>query len=116
MDAILNSNSCSIHIRRGDYVTLGWALEVEHYRKLIEDFLAQCEGEWELFVFSDDIDWCKEHCEEDTKLSCRTKDREAQVAKHRTKVGHRANAHENQAGIETGLNADIENIQQTAIP
>lgn len=64
MDAILNSNSCSIHIRRGDYVTLGWALEVEHYRKLIEDFLAQCEGEWELFVFSDDIDWCKEHCEE----------------------------------------------------
>jgi hypothetical protein len=41
MDSILNSNSCSIHIRRGDYVTLGWAMEIEHYRKLIEIYLLQ---------------------------------------------------------------------------
>ena len=64
MNAILNSNSCSIHIRRGDYVTLGCAMEIECYRELIEIYLSQCEGEWELFVFSDDIDWCEEHCEE----------------------------------------------------
>ncbi len=64
MNAILNSNSCSIHIRRGDYVTLGWAMEIEHYHKMIEYYLAQYKGDWELFVFSDDIDWCKEHCEE----------------------------------------------------
>lgn len=64
MDAILNSDSCSIHIRRGDYVTLGCAVEVGVYRELIEMFLEQCEGKWEVFVFSDDIEWCKEHGEE----------------------------------------------------
>jgi hypothetical protein len=64
MDLILNSKSCSIHIRRGDYVKLGWAMEIGHYRELIKNFLGQCKGKWELFVFSDDIDWCKEHSEE----------------------------------------------------
>lgn len=63
LDTIRNSNSVSIHIRRGDYVTLGWAMEAEHYRGLIERFLVDKKEDWELFVFSDDIEWCKENSE-----------------------------------------------------
>lgn len=59
LEKIKNSNSVSIHIRRGDYVKLGWALESEAYHKWIEQFIGQFGVKWELFVFSDDIEWCK---------------------------------------------------------
>jgi len=61
---IMTTDSVSIHIRRGDYVTLGWAVATEHYRKWIAQFLASYEGNWNAFVFSDDIEWCKENAEE----------------------------------------------------
>lgn len=61
LDRILNSESVSIHIRRGDYVTLGWALSLEVYYKLTEEFIRSAPGDWDLFVFSDDINWCKEN-------------------------------------------------------
>ncbi len=60
MDMIVNSQSVSIHIRRGDYVTLGWAYDTEYYNKLVNTFVAQYGKQWEVFVFSDDIEWCKE--------------------------------------------------------
>ena len=37
------------------------------------------------------------------------------VGDQRTKVGHGANAHENQTGIQAGFYTNVENIQQTAI-
>ena len=58
---IQHTDSVSIHIRRGDYVTLGWAIPPEIYRKLVQAFLAGVSGRWELFVFSDDIAWCREN-------------------------------------------------------
>jgi len=61
LDHIQNVNSVSIHVRRGDYVTLGWALDVRWFRMCMERFKAAVPGKWELFVFSDDIPWCKEH-------------------------------------------------------
>jgi len=60
---ILATDSVSIHIRRGDYVTLGWAVAAEHYQKWIAQFLESYEGNWNAFVFSDDIEWCKENAE-----------------------------------------------------
>ncbi len=61
---IENNNSVSIHIRRGDYVKLGWAMQPGMYRDLINEFVRKVSSKWELFVFSDDITWCREHQEE----------------------------------------------------
>lgn len=61
LEWIQSTNSVSIHIRRGDYVTLGWSLDSEIYRVLIDKFIQEAPGKWELFVFSDDILWCREH-------------------------------------------------------
>ncbi|MCI8584391.1 MAG: alpha-1,2-fucosyltransferase [Lachnospiraceae bacterium] len=62
---IQNSDSVSIHIRRGDYVTLGWAIDIDSHRTCIETFLSSTPSQpWHLFIFSDDIAWCKEHCSE----------------------------------------------------
>lgn len=66
-DQILSSNSVSIHIRRGDYVTLGLAAEPEYYGICVKRFLESVTGKWHLFVFSDDIAWCKEH---EKELGC----------------------------------------------
>jgi hypothetical protein len=54
------SNSVSIHFRRGDYVGIGEALELDYY-----DFALQCLYEDypvdHVLIFSDDIDWCKKN-------------------------------------------------------
>ena len=58
---IRETQSVSIHIRRGDYVTLNWAYTAEDYRMLTDSFLSQAKGDWNLFVFSDDMDWCRKN-------------------------------------------------------
>ncbi len=56
----------SLHIRRGDYVqdsaTAAYhgALPIEYYHKAIA-FLAERIGPFQLFIFSDDINWAKEN-------------------------------------------------------
>lgn len=60
---IQNSDSTSIHIRRGDYVTLGWAFGKDKYYKMISTMLEKVPY-MTLFVFSDDLPWCKENAEE----------------------------------------------------
>lgn len=56
--------SVAIHIRRGDYVKLGWNMDIETYKRLIQQFQGMTSGKWELFVFSDDIEWCKRNQEQ----------------------------------------------------
>ena len=58
---IKRTNSVSIHIRRGDYISIGWASPPETLAQLAQAFLACAPGKWDLFVFSDDIAWCKEN-------------------------------------------------------
>lgn len=62
---ILNSESVSLHIRRGDYVEKGYASDndIPIYKKMIENMHDQLSS-MKLFVFSDDIEWCKDHAEE----------------------------------------------------
>jgi len=59
---IVNSNSISIHIRRGDYLQhadiFGGICTVEYYTKAIEYVLDRIDN-CSFFVFSDDIDWVK---------------------------------------------------------
>lgn len=59
---ILSSLSIAIHIRRGDYVTLGWELSNDYYKKSIEGIVRNY-SEAVFFVFSDDLKWCRENYE-----------------------------------------------------
>jgi len=55
-----NESSCSIHIRRGDYVNLSEYHPFpgkEYYTKAIDYMRNQ--GVKKFYVFSDDIEWCK---------------------------------------------------------
>lgn len=61
LERISESNSVSIHVRRGDYLTTAakcWMLSLDFYQKainLIKDKIANPN----FFVFSDDLDWCQ---------------------------------------------------------
>lgn len=57
---LMNTNSVSIHVRRGDYVSIGCDITMEYYDKAIN--LAKNKFENPIFyVFSDDIVFCKEY-------------------------------------------------------
>jgi hypothetical protein len=57
---LVNQNSVSLHIRRTDYVNQQHnhpVLPIEYYQKALDII-----GEYEnILVFSDDIEWCKNH-------------------------------------------------------
>lgn len=57
---IMNSHSVAIHIRRGDYVSLGWDSPVEYYFTQTTG-LVQKYPDVVFFIFSDDPAWCKEN-------------------------------------------------------
>lgn len=65
-EKIIKSNSISVHIRRGDYVTNVHNLSVhgicglDYYEKGIE-YLTKNVSNPELFVFSDDMEWVREN-------------------------------------------------------
>jgi hypothetical protein len=57
---IINSNSVSLHIRRGDYLDnpIFANLSVEYYEKSV-DFIKKKYNDAAFFVFSDDLSWAK---------------------------------------------------------
>lgn len=66
LDEILNSDSVSVHIRRGDYLKSDTFInlsESDYYQKSIEHVSSNLQQP-KYFVFSDDINWCKERFEE----------------------------------------------------
>ncbi|GHT45763.1 alpha-1,2-fucosyltransferase [Bacteroidia bacterium] len=62
-----NEQSVALHIRRGDYFSSTKAAkrygvcDVEYYQKAIAFFLQQNRKNCKFFVFSDDLDWVKQH-------------------------------------------------------
>ena len=60
---IEETNSCSLHVRRGDFVALGGAAPDELYRSMIEEILKK-EPDTTLFLFSDDLPYCDAHRKE----------------------------------------------------
>jgi hypothetical protein len=65
-EVIVHSNSVSIHVRRGDYVThksvlntLG-SVGIPYYQRAA-DYMAEHIENPHFFIFSNDIDWCKEN-------------------------------------------------------
>lgn len=59
-------HSLALHVRRGDYVTQSAAQQlyvqhsIDYYRQAVESFAASV-GTAELFVFSNDIAWCRDN-------------------------------------------------------
>ena len=60
LECIKNSNSVSLHIRRGDYLNLKniGILDVEYYVTAVEHIRKNVENPI-FYIFSDDLKWCK---------------------------------------------------------
>ena len=63
MEEIKRSESCSMHVRRGDFVSLGASMPDEMYKRAVFSLL-NMSPHATVFVFSDDIDYCKCHKEQ----------------------------------------------------
>ena len=65
-EAIAASNSVSIHVRRGDYITNKSVLStlgivgIPYYERAV-NYIAEHVKDPHFFIFSNDIDWCKEN-------------------------------------------------------
>ena len=57
---ILEDNSVSLHIRRGDYINIGCCLPLDYYYQAINNLKKNVEHP-HFYVFSDDVIWVKEH-------------------------------------------------------
>lgn len=61
-EQIESTNSVALHIRRGDFIDVNWAMPAEHYAaavKRLKEHVAGCH----YFTFSDDIPWCMQNRE-----------------------------------------------------
>lgn len=60
-DQILHTiNSVGVHIRRGDFVKLGWAEGTGYYNKAIKHMVQEI-GPTQFFIVTDDKQWAKEN-------------------------------------------------------
>ena len=62
-ELIRMTDSVAVHIRKGDFVKCGRSLPANKYAKGIR-LLEEKGKEHTYFIFSDDIEWCKEHKKE----------------------------------------------------
>ena len=53
------TNSVSLHVRRGDYVALGICLDVDYYKRAV-DYMLQRVDNPTFYVFSNDMEFCKD--------------------------------------------------------
>jgi len=64
MHDIIEKQSLAIHVRRGDYIDWKIAYEPQNYKEMIDQWTNSLGTEWDLYVFSDDINWCKVNSEQ----------------------------------------------------
>ncbi|MFC7371387.1 alpha-1,2-fucosyltransferase [Fictibacillus iocasae] len=57
---IEKNESICLHVRRGDYVRLGWNLPLEYYTQALKKITANIPN-FKLFIFSDDKEWILEN-------------------------------------------------------
>jgi len=60
---ITSSASVAVHIRRGDYVTLGFSMSPDFYARALKQ-TSEALNSFTLFVFSDDLEWCRQNAKE----------------------------------------------------
>lgn len=44
-------------------MSIGWSWETGTFHSMVDIFIRDASNDWTLFVFSDDIDWCRENSE-----------------------------------------------------
>jgi hypothetical protein len=64
---VADCESVSVHIRRGDYVGLGFSLDTNYFKNAIIylDKIVKIE---KIFIFSDDVEWCKKNFKDLNRL------------------------------------------------
>lgn len=68
LEQIKSANSVGVHIRRGDYVTLGLiACNIKYYEACIKR-MSEIENNAVFFIFSDDIPWVKDNLKVEAPL------------------------------------------------
>ena len=66
---IRDTNSVSVHVRRGDYLTCGFTvLDVDYYKKAM-DYVAKSVKNPHFYVFSNDFDWVRENIKSNYPLT-----------------------------------------------
>ncbi|MGN0326378.1 MAG: alpha-1,2-fucosyltransferase [Lachnospiraceae bacterium] len=60
---IKSTLSVGVHVRRGDYLSLGVEMDAVYYEQSVRNIL-KTHPKATLFVFSDEPDWCEEHADE----------------------------------------------------
>lgn len=61
MKEVQEKESVALHVRRGDYVGLGWQLPMNYYDLALKKMNEEIGRDFEIFVFSDDIAFTKEY-------------------------------------------------------
>ncbi len=67
IDLIRSQPSVSMHIRRGDYITapatrlFHGVMGLDYYENAMAELLSTLGDQLHFFIFSDDIEWCKNH-------------------------------------------------------
>jgi len=56
---IINTDSCGVHIRQGDFVNSNINLDPKYYSDAINEIIKIRGKSFFYYVFSDDIEWCK---------------------------------------------------------
>lgn len=62
LETIKLNNSVGVHIRRGDFVNLGWNKSIEDYKNGLNEMrkkISKQDIKSIFFIFSDDLIWCK---------------------------------------------------------
>ena len=57
-EIIKDLDSFGIHVRRGDYVKLGWDLGLDYYKRAM-DFIKSKREKPRFYVFTDDVEYCE---------------------------------------------------------
>lgn len=64
-EEIRKTNAVSIHIRRGDYVSVGWELSMQYYLQALQTLKEKVtDPDLVAYVFSDDIDYARSFFEQ----------------------------------------------------
>lgn len=68
LDIINKTESVAVHIRRGDYVTLGYVVcSIQYYIKCMQEIQERLQNPC-FFIFSDDIEWVRKELKFDGKM------------------------------------------------
>jgi hypothetical protein len=69
-ERIVNCNSIALHVRRGDLLIndRDYAQELDYYERAL-DCMKLLKKDYEIFVFSDDMEWCRENFKDVTFVS-----------------------------------------------